>query len=210
MNTEFSMAFPPYGQSHFRSKTYSTLVRILSHLSPSTVPTQSSLPTIQEGEFEKEELYGHQVDEVAHSCLDNDKIIEALNVTEDGGLLDSTTMEDKYKTQNKEKSEKLICVTDATNSSNLLIEEGDLEEGEISGDFAMNGNTFDVSSVDATISEQMKVDEIQKPENSFGNKAPPFNMGNNGLVELWTINDIPTYLTPKQVLVQVWISSGYI
>ncbi|KAI5407774.1 zinc finger CCCH domain-containing protein 65 isoform X3 [Lathyrus oleraceus] len=196
MNTEFSMAFPPYGQSHFRSKTYSTLVRILSHLSPSTVPTQSSLPTIQEGEFEKEELYGHQVDEVAHSCLDNDKIIEALNVTEDGGLLDSTTMEDK------EKAEKLICVTDATNSSNLLIEEGDLEEGEISGDFAMDGNTVDVSSVDATISEQMKVDEIQKLGNSFGNQASPFNMGNNGLVELWTINDISTYLTPKQVLVQ--------
>ncbi|CAK8565641.1 unnamed protein product [Lathyrus sativus] len=163
-------------------------------------PVAGSLPTIREGEFEKEEQDGHQVGEVAHSSLDHDKIIEALNMTEDGGLLDSTIMEDKYKTQNKEKSEKLICVMDATNSSNLLIEEGDLEEGEISGDFAMDGNTFDVSSADTTISEQMKVDEIQKPGNSFGNKAAPFNMGNNGLVEPRTINAIPTYLTPKQVL----------
>lgn len=190
-------------------------------------PVAGSLPTIQEGEFEKGEQYGHQVDEVAHSSIDHDKIIEALNMTEDGGLLDSTIMEDKSKTQNKEESEKLICVTDATNSSDLLVEEGDLEEGEISGDFAMDGDTYDVSSAVATISEQMKVDEIQKPGNSFGNKAPPFNMGNNGLVEPRTINAVPTFLTPKQVLhkgfmeettikdhgnssvVQVWISSEY-
>ncbi|CAI8596636.1 unnamed protein product [Vicia faba] len=164
-------------------------------------PIAGLLPTIQEGEFEKEEQYGHQVDEVAHSSLDHDKTIETLNMTEeDVGLLDSTIMEDKNKTQNKEKLKKLICVTDATISSDLLIEE-DLEEGEISGEFVMvDENTFDVSSADATISEQMKMDEIQKPGNSFGNKASPFNMGNNGLVEPWTINAIPTYLTPKQVL----------
>lgn len=35
------MAFPPYRRSHFRSQTYHTLVRILSHLPPSTIPTQS-------------------------------------------------------------------------------------------------------------------------------------------------------------------------
>ncbi|XP_058788138.1 zinc finger CCCH domain-containing protein 65 isoform X1 [Vicia villosa] len=149
-------------------------------------PVTRSLPTIQESEFEKGEQYGHQVDEVAHSSIDHDKINEALNMTEDGGLLDSTILEDKNKTQNNEKPEKLICATDATNSSDLLVE-GDLEEGEISGDFAMDGDTFDVSSAVATISEQMKVDEIQKPGNSFGNKAPPFNA-------------VPTYLTPKQVL----------
>jgi hypothetical protein len=34
------MAFPPYRPSHFRSQTYNTLVRIFSHLSPSTVPPQ--------------------------------------------------------------------------------------------------------------------------------------------------------------------------
>jgi hypothetical protein len=40
IGSEFPMAFPPYRPSHIRSQTYNTLVRILSHLSPSTVPTQ--------------------------------------------------------------------------------------------------------------------------------------------------------------------------
>jgi hypothetical protein len=38
IRSEFPMAFPPYRPSHFRSQTYNTLVRIFSHLSPSTVP----------------------------------------------------------------------------------------------------------------------------------------------------------------------------
>ncbi|MCI67005.1 zinc finger CCCH domain-containing protein, partial [Trifolium medium] len=44
----------------------------------------------------------------------------------------------------------------------------------------MDGNTFDVSSVDDIVSEQMKVDEIQKPGNSFGNTISPLNLSFQG------------------------------
>jgi hypothetical protein len=179
-------------------------------------PVVVSLPTIQEGEFEKEEQDGNKVVEETHSSLDPDLNIEALNMAKDGGLLDSTVMKNKSETENEEKSDKLICVRNTTNSSDILIEEGDLEEGEISGDFAIDGNTFDVSSPDDIVSEQMKVDEIQKPVNSFGNTISPFNMGlsfqgfpsnlfmvdsnSNGQVQPRTINAIPTNLTQNQVL----------
>ncbi|GAU22753.1 hypothetical protein TSUD_129650 [Trifolium subterraneum] len=181
-------------------------------------PVVVSLPTIQEGEFEKEEQDGHKAVEETHSSLDLDTNIEALNMAEDGGLLDSTIMNDKSETENEEKPDKLICPRNTTNSSDILIEEGDLEEGEISGDFALDGNTFDVSSVDDIVSEQMRVDEIQKPENSFGNTISPFNLSfqgfpsnhfmvnaiqdsnSNGQVQPRTINVIPTNLTQNQVL----------
>ncbi|KEH33883.1 hypothetical protein MTR_3g053340 [Medicago truncatula] len=140
-------------------------------------PLVGSLPTIQEGEFEKEEQYGHKVDEATHSSLDLDTNIEALNMTEDGGLLDSTIMKDKCETQNQEKSETLIYVKNTTNSSDILLDEGDLEEGEISGEISMDGNTFDVSSADAIVSEQRKLDEIEKPGSSFENTSSPFNTG---------------------------------
>jgi hypothetical protein len=73
-----------------------------------------------------------------------------------------------------------------------------------------------VSSPDDIVSEQMKVDEIQKPGNSFGNTISPFNMdlsfqgfpsnlfmvdsNSNGQVQPRTINAIPTNLTQNQVL----------
>ena len=191
-------------------------------------PLAGSLPTIQVGEFEKEEQSDHKVDEATHSSLDLDTNIEALNMIEDGGLLDSTIMKDKCETQNEENSEKLICVKNTTNSSDIL-NKGDLEEGEISGDFSMDGNTFDVSSVDAIVSEQMKLDEIEKPGSSFENTASPFNTGisfqgfPSNLFMVNAIQDTPT-LTKNQVLhkgfmeetsikdhgnssvVQVWIS----
>jgi len=192
-------------------------------------PLAGSLPTIQEGVFEKEEHNGHKVDEATHSSLDLDTNIEALNMIEDGGLLDSTIMKDKCETKNEEQSEKLICVKNTTSSSDILIEEGDLEEGEISGDFSMDGNTFDVSSVDALVSEQMKLDEIEKPGSSFENMVSPFNTGisfqgfPSNLFMANAIQDTPT-LTKNQVfhkgfmgetsikdngnssVVQVWIS----
>jgi len=189
-------------------------------------PLAGSLPTIQEGEFEKEDQYGHKVDEAIHSSLDLDTNTEALNMTEDGGLLDSTIMKDKCETKNEEKSDKLICVKNTTNSSDILIVEGDLEEGEISGEISMDGNTFDVSSADAIVSEQMKLDEIEKPGSSFENMASPFNTGisfqgfPSNLFMVNAIQDTPT-LTKSQVLrkgfmeetshgnssvVQVWIS----
>ncbi|XP_024640331.1 uncharacterized protein [Medicago truncatula] len=168
-------------------------------------PLAGSIPTIQEGEFEKEEQYGHKVDEATHSSLDLDTNTEALNMTEDGGLLDSTILKDKCETQNEEKSEKLICVKNTTNSSDILIDEGDLEEGEISGEISMDGNTFDVSSADAIVSEQMKLDEIEKPGSSFENMTSPFNTGisfqgfPSNLFTVNAIQDTPT-LTKNQVL----------
>ncbi|KAL5074090.1 hypothetical protein RYX36_013074 [Vicia faba] len=96
--SEFSMAFPPYRPSHFHSKTYTSLVHILS---TSLLPPFQLTPSI---------------------------FLVRVN-------------------------QKLICVTDATNSSS---EEGDLEEGEISGDFAMDGNTFDAGKSKRGLGSQEK------------------------------------------------------
>lgn len=147
-----------------------------------------SRPTTEEGEFEKKGQNVQKVAEAAHISLDLDMNTEALNVSEDGGLLDSTILKDKDETQNGEKLEKLISENNATNSSNIMIEEGDVEdgeisggdaeEGEISGDFEMDGNSFDVSSADALILEQKKVDGVQKPKNVIGNMVYPCKIGN--------------------------------
>lgn len=74
--------------------------------------------------------------------------------------------------------EKLICENSATNSSNILIKKGDMEDGEIFGDLGIDGNSFDVSSADALILQQMEVDEVQKPENVSGNMIYPSKIEN--------------------------------
>ncbi|RDX61477.1 hypothetical protein CR513_60288, partial [Mucuna pruriens] len=77
-----------------------------------------------------------------------------------------------------EKLEKQFCVNNATISSNILIEKGDMEEGEISGELGTDGNSFDVSSADALILQQMEVDNVQKPENVTGNMIYPSKIEN--------------------------------
>ncbi|KAJ1441328.1 Zinc finger, CCCH-type [Sesbania bispinosa] len=133
-----------------------------------------TLPAAEEGEFEKEQLCGQKVDKAMHISMNS----EALNMSEDGGLLHSTILKDKHETQNEgEKLEKSSSVNNATNPSNSLIEEGDLEEGEISGDFGMDDNSFDMPSEDGSILQQMKADEVQKPKNIIGNMVYACKIG---------------------------------
>lgn len=107
-----------------------------------------SPPNTKEGEFEKEDGTGEIQKCVYH------------NVQDEG-----------------EKFEKLICMNNATNSSNNLIE-GDMEEGEIFGELGIDGNLFDVPSEGALNLQLMEVDEVQKPENVNGNMIYPSKIEN--------------------------------
>ncbi|RZB99827.1 uncharacterized protein LOC114423444 isoform X1 [Glycine soja] len=88
-------------------------------------------------------------------------------------------------------TENLICDSDLiplnlgldkTHSDGGEVEPMDyqveMEEGEISGDLGIDGNSFDVASADALILEQMEVDEVQKSENVTGNMVYPSKIGN--------------------------------
>ncbi|CAJ1949890.1 unnamed protein product [Sphenostylis stenocarpa] len=54
----------------------------------------------------------------------------------------------------------------------------DMEEGEISRDLGMDGNSLDVSSADALILQQMKVGEVQKPVSVTRNMIYPYMIKN--------------------------------
>ncbi|XP_061363920.1 uncharacterized protein LOC133307426 [Gastrolobium bilobum] len=131
-----------------------------------------SLPTTEEGEFEKEEQCGQKVAEAMQTALDLDIDSEELNMSGDGGLLDSAILKEKHEMRSGEELDKLVCVNNAINSSNILIEKEDVEEGEISGDFGMADNSFDMSSADSLILQQVNVDEVQKPKNRIENVEP--------------------------------------
>ncbi|XP_027341158.1 uncharacterized protein LOC113854397 isoform X2 [Abrus precatorius] len=144
-----------------------------------SISTEGSLPTTEVGECEKEEQCGQKVAEAMHISFDMDMNSEGLNISEEGGLLDSSILKDNLGVWNGgEKAEKIICVDNTANSSNILIENGDMEEGEISADLVMNGSSFDMSSSDALILQQMKVDEVQKPKNVTGNMVYSCKTGN--------------------------------
>ncbi|KAH1197349.1 hypothetical protein GmHk_18G051157 [Glycine max] len=55
----------------------------------------------------------------------------------------------------------------------LMDYQAEMEEGELSGDLGIDGNSFDVASADALILQQMEVDEVQEPENVTGNMIYP-------------------------------------
>ncbi|RZB51321.1 Zinc finger CCCH domain-containing protein 65 [Glycine soja] len=55
----------------------------------------------------------------------------------------------------------------------LMDYQAEMEEGELSGDLGIDGNSFDVASANALILQQMEVDEVQEPENVTGNMIYP-------------------------------------
>ncbi|KAK7307140.1 hypothetical protein VNO77_39947 [Canavalia gladiata] len=135
-----------------------------------------SLPTTEEGEFEKEEQCGQKIAEATYISFDLDMNNGALIMSEDGGLPDSGILKDSREMPDGgEELEKIICGNNAAKSSNISIEKGEMEEGEISGDLRSNDNSFYMCSADALISE---VDAVQKPQNVTGNMVYPCWTGN--------------------------------
>ena len=151
-----AMVISTSGIEHERLKNEMDLAKMDS-------AAMDSLPNAKEGEFEKEKQSCSKVAEALHVSLDH-TASEALNVCEDGRLQNSAIVGDKYEIKNEEKLEKSICANNALNSSNILIEKGDIEEGELVGDFGMDVNSFDMPSADSLISHQKKIDEVQEPK----------------------------------------------
>ncbi|RYQ88608.1 zinc finger CCCH domain-containing protein 65 isoform X2 [Arachis ipaensis] len=104
--------------------------------------------------------------------LPNSKEAEVEKVEldyEDERLLDYDNLEDKCEMKNERNLEKSTCVNNASISSNIHIENEDIEEGELVGDFGVDCNSFDMPTADSFI-PQTKIDEVQNPES--------INMGN--------------------------------
>ncbi|XP_057736558.1 zinc finger CCCH domain-containing protein 65 isoform X1 [Arachis stenosperma] len=104
--------------------------------------------------------------------LPNSKEAEVEKVEldyEDERLLDYDNLEDKCKMKNERNLEKSTCVNNASISSNIQIENEDIEEGELVGDLGVDCNSFDMPTADSFI-PQTNIDEVQNPES--------INMGN--------------------------------
>ncbi|KAI4335282.1 hypothetical protein L6164_013944 [Bauhinia variegata] len=166
-----------------------------------------SLPAIEEVQFEKEEQSCLKVVEEMQVSLDQDMIDEVLNLSNfdgDKSLLDTGGLEAKQGMQHDEEQlEKLFCVNDGANSSSHVIEEGDIEEGEISDDYGTNGNLFDMPSADSLMLQQKKVGNVQKHKNLIENLVYPSNIPygekqedqpvrSSKLVELREIDEVAT------------------
>ncbi|KAF7806737.1 putative transcription factor C3H family [Senna tora] len=148
---------------HEKQQKEMELVKLIS-------AAMGSLPATEEGKLEKMEQHGQKVPEAMDFSVDQGMTSEeAFNLSEHGGdrmpLLDIDILEAKCIMQQEKEQPQKISANDATTFSNNPNEEGDTEEGEISGDLQMDENSFDTSSADSLMLQQRK-DEVQKPENS--------------------------------------------
>ncbi|MED6218861.1 hypothetical protein PIB30_030420 [Stylosanthes scabra] len=115
-----------------------------------------SLPN-SKGEVGKVEQCYSMVAQALHVSSDN-ITSETLNICEDERLLDYDNLEDKCEMKNERNLEKSTCAKNPSISSNILIENEDLEEGELVGDIGVDPNSFGIPSTDSFI-PQMKINE---------------------------------------------------
>ncbi|XP_025676677.2 uncharacterized protein [Arachis hypogaea] len=133
-----------------------------------------SLPNSKEGEVEKVEQCDLMVTQGLHVSL-----------------------EDKYEMKNERNLEKSTCANNASISSNIQIENEDIEEGELVGDFGVDCSSFGMPTADSFI-PQTKIDEVQNPKS--------INMGNTkkeGLgkeIGRKLVTDMPINYVQNQVL----------
>ncbi|KAK4257796.1 hypothetical protein QN277_007334 [Acacia crassicarpa] len=163
-----------------------------------------SLPGIEEDELEKEEdngsdgskptkiyvrkskkrdlghldLSGRKVPEAMHLSVNQSINGESLNFSEyseEVSFMDIDIMEAKHVIQHEEElPQKITHANDAT-FSNHPDKEDDIEEGELSGDFRMDGSSIDGSSPESLMLEQREHD-VQKPKHVIENIVFPFNI----------------------------------
>ncbi|XWS17420.1 hypothetical protein CRYUN_Cryun33cG0065800 [Craigia yunnanensis] len=117
----------------------------------------------------------------------NQKIIEAFGFSSDksltvefskssekvenqSSLLMANTMHEKIEIQQKEMEfEKFVCSNDRMLSPGQMVEDGELEEGEIFGDIQLANELIDILLDDAVVSEK-KAEEKQVSEGTFDDK----------------------------------------
>ncbi|XP_057430176.1 zinc finger CCCH domain-containing protein 65-like isoform X2 [Lotus japonicus] len=169
----------------------------------------NSLPSTEEGgQFEKEEHDGLEVAEATHISLDLDMNNEELNISEDGGLMDSTILEGKHEVQNEgEKLDVLTSVNNVTNSSNVLIEKGNVEQGEIYGEQEMQneGETLErlMSMKNATSPSNILIENGDMEE---GEISGDFEMDGNSFDI--SSADMPTDLTQNKVFLKGFLEES--
>ncbi|KAK7260152.1 hypothetical protein RIF29_25956 [Crotalaria pallida] len=98
---------------------------------------ESVCTTSQEREFEKESRCGQKVD----------ANVDVNIFVNNDGLPHSGTSEDKHEIQN------------LMSSFDISFDNGDIEDGEIFGDFMLDGDLFDLSSVDPMILQLDDIDD---------------------------------------------------
>ncbi|MED6187600.1 hypothetical protein PIB30_077959 [Stylosanthes scabra] len=95
-----------------------------------------SLPN-SKGEVGRVEQCYSTLTQALHVSSDN-ITSETLNICEDGSPPDYDNLEDKCETKNEMNLEKSTCANNLSMSSNILIENEDLEEGELVGDIGVD------------------------------------------------------------------------
>ncbi|MED6213311.1 hypothetical protein PIB30_091922 [Stylosanthes scabra] len=108
-----------------------------------------SLPN-SKGEVGRVEQCYSTLTQALHVSSDN-ITSETLNICEDESPPDYDNLEDKCETKNEMNLEKSTCANNLSMSSNILIENEDLEEGELVGDIGVD--RFESNTIDYEIKD---------------------------------------------------------
>ncbi|KAJ7955908.1 zinc finger CCCH domain-containing protein 65 [Quillaja saponaria] len=131
----------------------------------------------EDKEMKEREVCFQKVSEPIDLSSDEDMISAVLNVSEYGGEGSSllySLLDAKHDVQHEDKQlEKTICTSNAMNSSNHII-----ADGEISGDFRIDNKSFDQFLEDASPLEENKAEEVHNPKNVTEKTVFPWKVQN--------------------------------
>ena len=135
-------------------------------LVPYSCAMNSTIPITENAEIEKGEYSSQKISEASDLSLDKDMICEPLkpseSMEEKSHLPKTNALQMELETHPNEKElEKSVCSGDSLNFPNHMTLDGDIEEGEISGDDGKGDKSSYMFLEDAIVSEKKKVDEVQ-------------------------------------------------
>lgn len=135
-------------------------------LVPYSCAMNSTIPITENAEIEKGESSSQKISEASDLSLDKDMICEPLkpseSMEEKSPLPKTSALQMELETHPNEKElEKSVCSGDSLNFPNHMTLDGDIEEGEISGDDGKDDKSSYMSLEDAIVLEKKKVDEVQ-------------------------------------------------
>lgn len=133
---------------------------------PYSCAMNSTIPISENTEIEKGECSSQKISKASDLSLDKEMICEPLkpseSMEEKSPLPKSSALQMELETHPNEKElGKSVCSGDSLNFPNHMTPDGDIEEGEISGDDGKDDKLSYMFFEDATVSEKKKVDEVQ-------------------------------------------------
>lgn len=133
---------------------------------PYSCAMNSTIPISENTEIEKGECSSQKISKASDLSLDKEMICEPLkpseSMEEKSPLPKSSALQMELETHPNEKElGKSVCRGDSLNFPNHMTPDGDIEEGEISGDDGKVDKLSYMFFGDATVSEKKKVDEVQ-------------------------------------------------